>query len=163
MVKLAIVGLDIGPGSFGGVNNYIKLLLDHIDKKKCKVRYYSLGKSPNWYEGDDKPTKLEFMINLFIKLAFFIYFLKENRTEVVHLNSGLTQVSLLREGTFSIIAKLAGCKTLFFIHGWKEKEFNKMLENKLKKKFVTKILNNQDGILVLAKQFKEKLIDLGID
>ncbi len=163
MIKLSIVGLDIGPGSFGGVNNYTKLLLDHIDRTKFEVHYYSLGKSPNWYEGEDKPTQLEFRINLIKRLIFFFYFLKKDRMEVVHLNSGLTQVSLLREGTLSIIARLAGCRTLFFIHGWKEKEFNKILENKLKKKLVINILNKQDGIVVLAKQFKEKLIDLGLD
>jgi len=71
MIKLAIVGLYIGPGSFGGVDNYINLLLDHIDRKKIEVHYYSLGKSPNWYEGDDKPTLLEFKLNLIIKLIFF--------------------------------------------------------------------------------------------
>jgi len=163
MVKLAIVGLYRGPGSFGGVNNYIKLLLDHMDREKCEEYYYSLGKSPNWYDGEDKPTLLEFGVNLFIKLMFFFFFLKKNRIEIVHLNSGLTWVSLLREGVFSIIAKFAGCKTLFFIHGWKEKEFNKILENKFRKNFVINVLNKQSGVIVLAKQFKEKVVNLGID
>ena len=163
MTKLAIVGLFMGPGSFGGVNNYTKVLLDYIDREKFEVHYYSLGKSPNWYDGEDKPTLLEFIINLIIKLLFFFYFLKKNRMEVVHLNSGLIQLSLLREGILSLIAKFAGCKTLFFIHGWKEKEFNKILKNKFKKKLVTNVLNKQDGIVVLAKHFKEKLIDLGLD
>jgi len=163
MIRLTIVGLYLGPGSIGGVNNYIKLLLDHIDMKKCEVHYYSLGKSPNWYEGEDKPTLIEFGVNLIIKLIFFFFFLKKYRIEVVHLNSGLTQVSLLREGIFSIIAKFAGCKTLFFIHGWKEKEFRKISENRIKKKLVTNVLNKQNGIVLLAKQFKVKLVDLGID
>ncbi|MHA1193823.1 MAG: glycosyltransferase family 4 protein [Promethearchaeota archaeon] len=163
MIKLAIVGLDLGPGSFGGVNNYTKLLLDGIDRKKCEVYYYSLGKSPNWYEGEDKPTLLEFGANLIKKLISFSFFLKKNRIEVVHLNSGLTQVSIFREGILSILAKLAGCKSLFFIHGWKEKELNKISRNRIKKILVTKVLNKQDGTIVLAEHFKEKLIDLGVD
>jgi len=163
MIKLTIVGLHMGPGSFGGVNNYTKLLLDHLDRKKIEVHYYSLGKSPNWYEGEDKPTLLEFGVNLIIKLIFFLFFLNKNRIEIVHLNSGLTWVSLLREGTLSLIAKFVGCKTLFFIHGWKEKEFNEIVEKKLRKKVVIDILNKQGEIVVLAKQFKEKLIDIGID
>lgn len=163
MIKLTIVGLYLGPGSIGGVNNYIKLLLDHIDTKKCEVHYYSLGKSPNWYNGEDKPSLIKFEIKLIIKLIFFFFFLKKYRIEIVHLNSGLTQVSLLREGILSIIAKFAGCKTLFFIHGWKEKEFRKISENRIKKKLVTNVLNKQNGIVLLAKQFKVKLVDLGID
>jgi len=163
MIKLAIVGLYIGSGSFGGVNNYTKLLLDHIDKNEFIVHYYSLGKSPNWYEGEDKPTLLEFGVNLVKKLIYFFFFLKKNGIEIVHLNSGLTQASVLREGILALIAKFAGCKTLFFIHGWKEKEFDKILENSFKKKILTNILNKQDGIAVLAKQFKGKLIDIGID
>jgi len=163
MIKLAIVGLYIGSGSFGGVNNYIKLLLDHIDRDEFDVHYYSLGKSPNWYEGEDKPTLLEFEVNLIKKLIFFFFFLKKNRIEVAHFNSVLTQASLLREGTLALIAKFAGCRTLFFIHGWKEKEFDKILENRFKKKILINILNKQNGIAVLAKQFKGELIDLGID
>lgn len=163
MIKLVIVGLDTGSESFGGVYKYTMLLLDHIDRRKIDVHYYSLGKRPNWVEREDKLTQLEFMINLIIKLIFFFFFIKKIRPDVVHLNSRLTQVSLLREGTLSIIARLAGCRVLFFIHGWEEKEFNKILENKLKKKLVINTLNKQDGIVVLAKQFKEKLIDLGLD
>ena len=40
MMKLAIVGLDLGPGSFGGVNNYTKLLLDNIDKNLSQPELY---------------------------------------------------------------------------------------------------------------------------
>jgi len=163
MIKVANVGLYMGPGSFGGVNNYIRLLLANIDESKCKVYYYSLGKSPNWYDGDDKPSLLEFGVKLIVKLIFFFFFLKNNRINVVHLNSGLTRASLLREGVLSLVAKFVGCKTLFFIHGWKEREFSKLLENKRRKKFVTNILNKQGKIVVLAKQFKEKLMDLGVD
>jgi len=40
----------------------------------------------------------------------------------VHINTGLTQRSLIRDGIFAIIAKLSGCKTILVIHGWKEQE-----------------------------------------
>ena len=96
----------------------MKLLLDNIDKDKCDVYYYSLGKSPNWYDGKDKPSQFEFIINQIIKLKLFPFFLKKNGIEIVHLNSGLTQLSIFREGILSLLAKLVGCKSLFFIHGW---------------------------------------------
>jgi glycosyltransferase involved in cell wall biosynthesis len=163
MIKLAVVGLYIGHGSLGGVSNYTKLLLNHINRDDFDVYYYSLGKSPNWYKGEDKPSLLEFGIKSVKKMLFFFYFLKKNRIEVVHLNSGLTQISLFREGLLSLIAKLVGCNTLFFIHGWKEKEFDKLLKSKIKKKLSINILNKQDKIFVLAEQFKRKLIDLGIE
>jgi glycosyltransferase involved in cell wall biosynthesis len=163
MIRLSIVGLYLGYGSFGGVINYIKLLMEYLDNDKFKTLYYSLGKSPNWYEGNDKPTQLEFIIKLFNKILLFFFFLKKNKIEIVHINSGLTWMSILREGILSKIAKFANCKTLFFIHGWKEKEYNKMLNNKLKKKIVINFLNKQDCIAVLAKEFKEKLVKLGID
>ena len=37
MIKLAIVGLYIGPGSLGGVSNYIKLLLAHINRDELNI------------------------------------------------------------------------------------------------------------------------------
>ena len=163
MIDLAIVGLDIGPGSFGGVYNYTKLLIKHIDKKKVKLNYYSLGKSPNWYSGEDKPSLLQFIIGSSKKIIFFFFFLKKNKIKVVHLNSGLTQISLLREGILSLIAKFIDCKTLFLIHGWKDEEFDKLIRNKFKKKIFIKILKKQNSIVVLANHFKEKLIALGID
>jgi glycosyltransferase involved in cell wall biosynthesis len=163
MIKLAIVGLFMGAGSVGGVYNYTKLLLDNIDKNKFDLHYYSLGKSPNWYVGEDKPTLLKFGIILFIKMILFVFFLKNYKIEVVHLNSGLSQVSLLREGILAIIAKLVGCKTLFFIHGWKEKDYIEISEHKIRKKLIMEVLNKQDSIVVLASQFKKKLMALEIE
>jgi glycosyltransferase involved in cell wall biosynthesis len=163
MIKLAIVGLDIGPGSFGGVNNYTKLILKYLDKDKTKFHYYSLGKSPNWYSGDDKPTLFQFIIHITQRIILFPFFIKNNKIEVAHINSGLTQISLFRESILSFLAKINGCKTLFFIHGWKEKELNKILRNIFKKMLFIYILKKQDGIVVLADQFRKKIIDLGVD
>jgi len=163
MIKLAMVGLDVSSGSFGGVYNYIKLFLKHVDRKEVDVNYYSLGKSPNWYEGEDQPNRIEFLVKSFIRIIFFNKFLNDNDIEIVHLNSGLTQGSLFREGLISILSKLAGRKTLFFIHGWKEKEFQKIKKNSLKKKFFFSILKKQEIIVVLSSSFKDKLVEEGID
>jgi glycosyltransferase involved in cell wall biosynthesis len=163
MINLAIVGLYLGPGSFGGVYNYTKLLIKYIDKNKFNIHYYSLGKSPNWYSGEDKPTLIKFILYQIKMIIFFFYFLKKNKIDIAHLNSGLTQISLIREGILSIIAKFIGCKTLFFIHGWKEEDYNIILKSKFKKRIFINFLNKQNGIIVLGEIFKKELVDLGVN
>jgi glycosyltransferase involved in cell wall biosynthesis len=162
-MKIAMVGLDISPGTFGGVKNYTEILMNNINKNKVKFYYYSLGKSPYSYLGDDKPTHLGFILNLLKKTILFNSFLKKNKIDIVHLNSGLTQISLFREGILSLISKISGCKTLFFIHGWKDDQYKIITNNRFKKLFFKNILKKQDKIILLAQQFKDKIINLEID
>ena len=163
MNNILIVGLYRGKGSFGGVINYLNLLLENLNKSKFKTFYFSLGKSPNWYRGEDKTSKYVYWISHVKKLVKFVIEIKRKKIQIVHLNSGLTQYSLFREGIFSIVAKILGCNTIFFIHGWKEKEFEKIINNSLKTKLTLILFKKQDAIAVLARQFKEKIVDLGVD
>lgn len=163
MDNILIVGLYRGRGSFGGVVNYINLLLKYLNKSKFKTFYFSYGKSPNWYRGEDNPSKFGYHISYIKKLIEFVVEIKRRNIQIVHINSGLSQRSLFRDGVFSLIAKIFGCRTLFFLHGWKEKEFEKIINDLIKKKITRILLKKQDAIVVSASQFKKELIDLGIE
>ena len=162
-IKLVILGLYLGLGSFGGVNNYTKLLLKNLDRTNLDVYYYSLGKSPNWYRGEDKPTLLKYIMIQFIKIIFFIIFLKKNKIEIVHLNPSFIWGALLRDIFILNISKMSGCHVLFYIRGWRWQFYYRIKKNSLFKKFFINNLKKADKILVLSKDFKQALVELGID
>ena len=163
MINLLIVGLYRGKGARGGVVNYINLLIKHIDKDNFNTHYFSLGKSPNWYHGKNRISKMEYRLSHLVKFLSFVRFLKLNNIDTVHINSGLTRKSLFRDGILSFLAKLSGCRVLFFIHGWKDPEFDAILNSSISKKLAINLFNSQDAIGVLATQFRDKLLKLGIN
>ena len=62
MINLLVVGLSIKIGAHGGITNYVKILLENIDRNKFKLNYFSLGRSPNWYNGKNRLNKYKFWL-----------------------------------------------------------------------------------------------------
>ena len=154
MINVLLVGLYSGTGASGGVANYINLLLANIDKINFRISYFSIGKSPNWYHGKDRISKYQYWLSHFFNIFRFLKYLRFNKIEVVHINSGLTRKSLFRDGIFAILSKISGCKVFFFIHGWKANEFNKIINNYFLKIFFVNLLNKQDRISVLSNSVR---------
>lgn len=162
MINVLVVGLYIGEGAIGGIVHFNRLLLEYLVDEKINMSFFSMGKSPHWYRGKDKPTKFRYHILHFKKMFDFISKIRKRRISIVHINSGLTQQSLFRDGIFSLLARTLCCKTCFFIHGWKFDEFEKILNSSIKKKLFLLLLKKQHIIGVSANQFKKELISLGI-
>lgn len=158
--KVLHVGLYRGINSFGGVVNYTNIFINNFSSKVFQLSYFSIGKSPNWYRGKYKPTRISFFLNQIYRLFLFTSILFDRKISIVHLHSGLSKNSLLREGLFSLIAKLLNKKTVFFIHGWKDEQFDWNLYSPLG--LFLFIFNKQDKIIVLSKEFKTKLILAGV-
>jgi len=163
-VKLHIVitGLYIGRGAFGGVVNFTRDLMKNINRDAFNCDYFSYGKSPKWCKNDIHATLFTYLLDLFIAVFSFPYLIRRKKITIVHINTGLTAFSLIRDGVFSILAKLMGCKVLFMIHGWKENEYKKLIDNPLKRKAIIKLLKNQNIIGVGSKENKNKLVELGL-
>jgi glycosyltransferase involved in cell wall biosynthesis len=161
-IHILITGLYIGRGAFGGVVNFTLDYMKNINKNKFLYDYFSYGKSPKWCKNDIHTTIFTYFLDLLISVFRFPYVLHKKKIDIVHINAGLTSFSVVRDGVFSILAKLMGCKVLFMIHGWKENEYKKLIENPLKRKTIFKLFSNQDIIGVGSKENKNKLVDLGL-
>jgi len=81
----------------------------------------------------------------------------------VHLNPSLVWGSIIRDIIFLNIAKAQGYPVLFFIRGWRWSLYKKIEENKFLKDIFKNNLKKADKILVLSRDFKKGLVELGID
>jgi len=158
MIDVLFVGLYSGPGARGGIVHFNKLLIKNLDHKKFNTSYFSLGKSPTWYTGDDQPSTLKYYVLHIHRIYNFLFECKKKKIDIVTINTNLNCGSLFRDGIFSLIAKLIGCKTCLLIHGWDNKEYKTILKRPMKKFYFSRLLKKQDSISVLSQKFKDKLI-----
>jgi len=162
MINVLVVGLYIGEGTIGGIVHFNRLLLEYLVDEKINMSFFSMGKSPNWYHGKDKPTIFRYHILHLKKMFDIIFEIKKKKIDIVHINSNLAFRSLFRDGVFSLLARIICCKTCFFIHGWDFDEFEKIINSNIKKKLLSMLLEKQNIIGVSANQFKKGLISLGV-
>jgi len=154
MIKVLLLG-----PSFvfkGGVTNYLERLIQNLKKEQIQVKYFAHGISPKAW----KNIFLPFIIILqFVKIKKI---LEEFKPDIVHINPSLSIGAIIRDFLFLTIIKIYGYPVLLFIHGWQENISNKF-QCIFWKHYFKKRFEMADAIVVLANQFKEKLVDLGIN
>ena len=160
--KVLITGLHIGDGGFGGVVNFNRLLIKHLRKRNFSVDFFSVGKSPSWYNGIEKISKSGYYIKIFGKLLKFGFFLHKRKIDVVIINSSLSLISLIRDGLFSLIARLYGSKTIFIFHGWNNNEYNKVQNSKIINSLFRYLLTQQNAIGASSSHHLDCIHKLGI-
>ena len=90
------------------------------------------------------------IIKFILRIIFF-------RPDAVLLNPSFKRTSMIRDMIFLFISSTMKQKTFIFFHGWD----NNYAKQPDKKKLI-KTLNRAKGIFVLAGEFKEQLINMGI-
>jgi len=140
----------------GGVSDYVKLLTKELNGKNFQIKYLEVGKTGI------------FKKDIFYPLLIFIQFLRLNRflksykPDIVHLNPSLAYGAIFRDFIFLKRINKQGCSILLFIHGWKE-NISKKFDNIFFKIYFRKRFDTANAIVVLANQFKKKLVKLGIN
>ncbi len=144
----------------GGVANFIDILLNHKEElcgDWCELIYIKHGKTTN-------PKMNKFIFLLYIKQYFNLIFnIIKFKPDLIHLNPSIEFVSMIRDSIYLRTAKWFGIKVLFFIRGWDDEYFNHNIKKGPLSKYYLKSLKMADRIIVLSKDFKDKLINLGID
>jgi len=82
--------------------------------------------------------------------------------DIVHLNPSLKMRSFLRDGLFFLWAKQKGLPILVHVHGWEHRTAERIEGGPLGW-FFRRTLGRGDAYVVLAEEFREKLVSLGID
>jgi glycosyltransferase involved in cell wall biosynthesis len=138
---------------FGGISNFFKVL---DGKFNLRVDYFIRGIKK---ENKTFHTLLEgiyYTINVF---QFFFKLLIHKRYRVIHLNTSLDNVSLVRDAVYITLARLFKRKIMVFFHG-----LNIQMQEKLEKsKKFKRIFFKANGMVVLSSAFREKLIRWGYD
>lgn len=113
----------------------------------------------------NKKTNVRFLqvflrgLTLVFDLLKFIFLLLYYNKLNVLLNPSLGVTAMRRDALYLRVAKYMRCKVAIFIHGWENEYFEVIIRNPVK---FTKTWNKADVFFVLAKEFKESLIQLGI-
>lgn len=149
-MNVLMIGVD--KKSLGGMltvaENYMN---DDEFKKRTNLIYIPTVTNSNIL------FKILFFIKAFIKIILVI---KVKKIEIVHINMA-EKGSVFREGLVLLISKALGCKTIIHMHGATIEEWYKRQKRSVKK-FVYKIFNNADRILVLGyiwKEFMDGLVE----
>jgi len=133
----------------GGVANHFNGLKD---KFSVEVSYFFIG-------GYNKKNPLTLMHEFFQNLIRFRKEIKKNQYDIIHLNPSLDKYAIARDFVFLFICKNKNVKTIFFIHGWNT-SFENLIDKYCKNIFIY-FLNYSDTVLVLASEFKQKLLKWG--
>lgn len=161
--NVLVTGLHIGDSGFGGVVNFNRLLIKYLTKSNYSVDFFSIGKSPSWYNGSEKVTKRSYYTKFPGRLIKFIFVLRKQKIEVVIVNSSLTLISLVRDGIFSLVARLFGSKTIFLFHGWKDKEYDKVQNNKIINSLFRFLCARQNAIGTSSEHHLDSLKKIGVN
>lgn len=130
----------------GGVSNHY---LGLENKWKLNVVYNTIGRR------NSVPTIILLPFDIIKFLCKCLFF----KPDVVVLNPSLGLKSLRRDSVFLQLSKLMNIKTVIFFHGW-DLTVEQLIERK-KYDFV-KNFKSADLFLVLAYEFKSKLLEWGI-
>lgn len=131
----------------GGVTNYYKVLSPYLS---YGIDYFIACKR-------DRESKLETARRLWRDYRNF-----KNKLpyyDLIHLNPSLGPKAIIRDGLFLKAAKRQGKKVIVFMRGW-----DKAFEAKIRKRWlwmVRKYYFKADTFIVLAKEFKQSLIEMG--
>jgi glycosyltransferase involved in cell wall biosynthesis len=141
--KILILTTDIN--ELGGISSHYRGLKRYFSKS---VFYKTVGSR----KGRSGIFYLPTDIALFL-MKLIIY-----RVNIVLLNPSLVINAMKRDKIFLLLSKLMRKRAVVFIHGW-DKCYEKMVDRNPKK---IDCLNKADALIVLCKDFKEKLMNWGI-
>ncbi len=153
-----ILGKDLSEA--GGINNYFRLFLNYFNHKSIEIKYFTFG-----LRRSIKKNRVIKYVGKYLKdIILFSYFLIRNKNiKLVHLNSSLVFLPIVRDSGLFLISKFFKKKVIFFIHGWKL-YFVQFLERCSFCKFLfVRMFSASDKIIVLAEDFKKTLINWGLE
>lgn len=99
--------------------------------------------------------RLIFNIMAFIRV--FFYLIINRKIDIVHIHMS-HRGSFYRKALYVKLSKMFGKKTIIHLHG---SQFDKFYENELnkkKKKYVKKVFNTVDKVIVLSEEWQEKIL-----
>lgn len=136
----------------GGIRAYFHLI---YGKFTLPVEYVSRG-SRNW---PYRENIFRAIIRIWKDIKYFREKLETGDFDLIQTNTSLEAYSVIRDGIYLFLARKKGIKIIVFYHGW-----NLKFERKIGKFYLNifrSIFFKADTCIVLANQFKEKLIEWG--
>lgn len=135
----------------GGVASYYNSVLPHLSEHEdLQIASFEIGSS----------VANNRIFHPILDQLKFIRHVKSKKFDLVHVNPSLNLKSFIRDGLFTFWAKRKKLPVIVFIHGWDESFYNKLAGCLYI--FFRLTVRHADSFIVLAADFKVKLINKGI-
>lgn len=149
----------------GGVSNYVQLLFAYFDRERVVPYDWNLWTGYTFI----RIIQPGFAIAIYRKfkvawtLITFPRLIRKGKIDIVHLNPSLVPRAIQRDIAFAQRCIEIGVPFVVFFRGW-DKNFEAKLESNPKKLNRLVIsLGGASKVIVLASEFKEKLVEWGVE
>lgn len=155
-LRLRVLILSKDLSAEGGVANSVRIQMENFSKN-IQAEHFSIGNS------DGITSKLHGSYLAILGSFRLFRKLSQVRYDCIQINPSLNARSLLRDGLFLFTILVSGFKnTIVFFRGWEEETEVKIRKNMALRFLFKRALYSVPLILVLGKNFKKSLIDMGI-
>lgn len=155
MIQALVIARD--KSHQGGVVSFVELLISSFSDKIRATRFI-IGRRP------DQRSYLGALLITLRDAARLIRSVRTTRYDIIHINPSLNFTAAVRDGLFMTALFVMGVKHIIvFVHGWDVAFSRKIRKNRLARFVTQRLLQRASAILVLARQFKDELCDLGLD
>jgi glycosyltransferase involved in cell wall biosynthesis len=132
----------------GGVAVYFSALKDHLDFE-----------SDFFFRGNPSIKKnYTVVIRYFIDYLRLTYLLIRKKHDIYLVNTSFAETGCKRDQVFLYLLKLLNKKVVVFFHGWNKEYQIETDKGNLENNYPLKAFKKADAIIVLASEFKKKLI-----
>ncbi len=153
---LSVLLISPYPNVHGGVAAFAETLKKHLIN--CKIYSLHVGN-----KGELNENTLIKCIRLATTLLKLVILVRKQDFDVVHLNPSLNTKSLFRDGMILFMLRILRFRrVLVYFHGWDWAIEKCLRQSPWKRRIFVSLLNRTARILVLAPEFRESLMDMGV-
>lgn len=148
----------------GGVARYYQSILAHLDRRHVRAFDLSLQERRQ-IQGLLRPTLWRRFSRRLIALkdtVLLAHRLAQKSFDLVHVNPSMSWSAVRRDMRFARKAHRFGLPIVVTFHGW-NKTYESHLERTRKPEKLREVFGEAGAILVLASEFREKLVEWGFD
>jgi glycosyltransferase involved in cell wall biosynthesis len=162
--SMNILALSTDPRVLGGITTFMNMVIANLNASR--VTLMPVG-SLHDQSGDARQSR-ESILALLKRIIFtpldVARRVKSQHYDVVHLNPPFKTSTLVREGLILLALRANGYRrTLVYFHGWRVHVARVIRYTPGLKQFVAWVLNGTGHIMVLAPEFKNDLVAIGVD
>jgi glycosyltransferase involved in cell wall biosynthesis len=153
---LSVLLISPAPAAHGGVVEYIETLKAHL--KNCRVITCAVGSTS---------VRTESIVRVAARLLYtplrIALLVSRGPVDLVHINPSLVYKALVRDGLILLAMRLLCFRNvLVYFHGWQWPVAERIHRNSILRRLFVWLLNGTASVTVLAPEFKEFLITIGI-
>ncbi|MGA3091797.1 MAG: glycosyltransferase [Terriglobales bacterium] len=155
--RLSVLIISPDPRTRGGVSEFIKMMVPHL--QSTDVTHFAVGST----EGIEPENSLKTVWRLMTAPFRVASLVRHKHFDVVHINPSLEPKPLLRDGMILVALRAIKFRRVFvYFHGWRVTSEACIRAIPPLRWVFTWVLNGTASIMVLAPEFEDALVGMGV-